>query len=145
MKTIADLVELLKAGQQPVVVFQKDVHDKEHYAEPGMRARALSATTPDSDDVLKIVFEFSEFDDFNRPLESSNYYDKSGNPTLTAREAGYFKPTDSIYYGLTDPLSDQLEIVDSTSVALFNEFKALNLTESYVVWLEKQLLAARQK
>lgn len=143
MKTIADLLELVRSGSKPVVVFKKGVIEKEDYAEPGMRARVLSATAPDGDDVLEIMFDFGEFEDFNRPLEVANYYDKDGKPSQTAREAGFYKPQDRYFYGLNDPLADELEVVPTASLAMFEEFKALNSTDSYVEWLEKQVLVSR--
>jgi len=142
LKTIADLVELLRHGSRPVVTFKDRIEDSESYAEPGMRARVMSAKGPDSDSVLSIEFDFDAFDEHNRLFERANYYDKHGVPRLTAREAGQYKGRDSIYFEL-DQLLDGLMIVEAESqVALFEEFKAAG-EGTYVSWLEAQVLRMR--
>lgn len=142
MKTIADLVTALQQGTQPVVTFQGSVGDLESYAEAGMRARILSATN-DGADCVKLMFDFEEFDGHNRAFESANYYDKNKVPCLTAREAGYYKPQEKLYFAPTDDIETYMVFEDSAALGLFDEFKAQGVSGTYVQWLESQLLAAR--
>lgn len=143
MKTIADLCQFLQSGKQPVVTFKAGIDDKESYAEKNMRARVLRCTSPDSDEVLKLTFDFEEFDAHNTPLESSNYYDAKGAPTRTAKQAGYYKPQEDLYFDLTELVDDLFIFESGAAIALFEEYKKEAPTRSYVSWLEQKVLAAR--
>jgi hypothetical protein len=131
-----------------VVTFTPKIEDMESYAESGMRARVVSIDTQDThssdkhDHVYKIMFDFSEFDEFNRRFESSNYYDKNGSPTLTAREAGYYKEQDKIYFGSPEiwPFEDYFVLADAAQTELLERFKESGEAD-YVSWLEAQVLA----
>lgn len=68
------------------------VEDLESYAEPGMRATLTGGKM--SHETLILDVNYAPFDEFNRAFEPKNYYDKSGAPTLTAREANPYKPQD---------------------------------------------------
>lgn len=142
MKTIQDLIDLIKTGRTPIVTFGKGIDQKEEiYPEPGMRGRVVSATV-DKDDVAKILFEFDEFKAHNTPLESSNYYDKQGNPTLTAQAAGFYKPVDDVYFDLTEPLDGLLTVESDAAAALFETYKAESSPLTYLQWLEAKVLAS---
>lgn len=143
MKTGKDLADAVRQGLRPVVTFGKGIEDKEGYPEAGMRARVVAASDAGNDGMLKVVFEFESFADHNRPLESRNYYDKAGKPTLTAREAGFYTPEEHLYFDADEELSGTLTVTDEGSVLLFEAFKAEGSTLSYVEWLERQLLALK--
>jgi len=138
---ISDLLKQLQAGQKPVVELREGILDKESYGEPNMRARIISASGPDRDGVTRVMFDFGEFDEHNRAVESFNYYDKSGQPTLTAREAGFYKPVDHMYFDADEELERHLTLVGADQQALFQRFKESGASSSYVVWLEAQVLA----
>jgi hypothetical protein len=142
MKTINDLVEAVFNGQKPVVTFRSLIDDKDGYAEAGMRARAISATRADAHGVITVKFDFEEFDAHNAPLESSNYYDKDGNATLTAKQAGYYHPCDDIYFDTEELLKDLLEMESSAAISLYHTFVAEAPGCSYVQWLERKVLDA---
>ncbi len=144
MKTIKDLYEALLAGKRPVVTFTTGIEDKEDYAEGGMRARVLSATTPHADGVLQITFDFEEFAQHNVAFEKSTYYDKQSNPVLTAREAGFYRPQDHMYFDLSEELGNLMVFEDDAAVKLFQSYKAENSGVSYVSWLERKVLATGQ-
>lgn len=88
-----------------IVEFTSKIEDWECYADNYMRARVIGykfnphGDTIPSEQVHEIFFDFSEFDEHNRKYEQNNYWDKDGNATLTAREAGYYHPQDSIWFG----------------------------------------------
>jgi hypothetical protein len=141
MKTIQYLIELIQAGKKPIVTFKQDISDKESYPEAGTRARATAASQPDSDGVIEITFDYSEFDEINIPLELTNYYDKSGAPSLTARQAGYYKPIDIIYFDASEKLEQLMDIESDVDVSIFEAFKQEATEFSYVQWLESKFLA----
>ena len=142
MKTIKDLVALAAHGKQFVVTFKAEVEDLEGYPEAGMKARIVSAQDH-HDDVVRIMFDFSDFDAHNKTLEKSNYYDKQGKPTLTAREAGFYKPADHLFFLRDDEVTRYFDIANDASTALLAEFSASGTTSSYVGWLEQELAKAR--
>jgi len=137
-----DYVALIAGGAQPVVTFQKKIVDFETYFEPGMRARVVGGWEKESG-LVEIVFDTTEFDDHNRILEQPNYYDKSGNATLTAREAGQYNPKESIYFDSDDEISC-FEVEDSSALLLFKEFRKADTGLTYVQWLEAVVVALRK-
>ena len=126
------------AASRSVVTLGKGVEYCENYAEEGMMARIVGFRIEDGDCIL-LKFDFTEFDNFNRSFESSNYYDQQGHATLTARLAGYYKPIDEYFFG-----EDVLNIVKPVEDARINLLKRwTEETEgkiTYVAWLENQVL-----
>lgn len=141
MKTIIDLCELLRSGKQPIVTFGAAIEDKEGYPEALMRARAIRVSGPDADKVMKVTFAFEEFSAHNAPLESANYFDASSNPTQTARQAGYYKPEEQIYFDFDEPLDGLLTIEPDASAALFETYRSEKSALTYLQWLEAKVLA----
>jgi hypothetical protein len=131
-----------------VVEFAADIEDMEAYSEKGMRARIVSIECEDllSDDkhehIYKITFDYSDFDDFNKDFESSNYYDNHGNPCLTARQANQYKQTETIYFGSPElfPFENYFSLIDGEREKLVNKFNAQTEETNYVRWLEAQIL-----
>jgi hypothetical protein len=118
----------------------------EAYPEPGMRGRIISIDEQDThrsdlhDHLYKITFDYSEFDEFNKSLESSNYYDRKGVACLTAREAGIYAPDELIYFGSPElyPFEGYFTILDDRQNILLRRFKESGAT-NYVEWLEGQI------
>ncbi len=87
-----------------IIRFNPDIYEMESYAEPNMQARIISVTNEDVNDpdinnhVYRIRISYAEFEDHNVPFETSDYYDKSGNPCLTARQAGFYSVKDTLYF-----------------------------------------------
>lgn len=119
----------------PVVRFTPHVEELETYFDRGMKARVVSISEDDcfpeeeGGIMYKVVFDFSEFDEFNSGLEQANYYDSLGNPVLTATQAGW-KPKDgreSIYlmeYG--DEENNYFDIDDGSVVSVAFDKEAAN-------------------
>jgi hypothetical protein len=128
------------------IQFTKKIEDMEAYPENGMRARIVSIDESDThspslhDHMYRITFDYSEFDDYNKALESSNYYDRMGVPCLTAREAGMYAPDELIYFGSPKlwPFEDCFTTLDARQNALLARFKESDAT-NYVEWLEGQI------
>lgn len=136
-----ELKQLLAAG--PLVIeFGLKADTLESYPDPKMRAHLVSVDLR-PDDMAILNVDYTAFEELNKAFELSSYYDKHGNPTLTAREAGEYQPTEDLYVVADEDLEKWiLSVVPTSSVTLYNEFKTSG-QESYVNWLEQQLLAAR--
>ena len=55
------------------------------------------------DDTISIMFDFKKFETINLSLQSANYYDKAGKPTLKCSETKHY-PKDcreGIYFSLS--------------------------------------------
>jgi len=142
---IKDLQQLLAAGAPIAVEFGPRIEDAEAYPEPGMRAMA-KRYSQNEPDVCRVMFDFAPFDDHNKAFEKANYYDHFGEPTLTAREAGQYKPEDDVYLTPTDEMSPWFSVLPTASLALFTEYlkaKESGAALPYVGWLEAQVLVLR--
>lgn len=138
-----DFAEMIKGGIHPVVVFNKDIEELETYAENGMRARVVSAILK-HDDVVMLRVDYSEFDEFNKQFETASYFNKDdGNPTLTAREAGYYIPQDSLYIDSNSEVPFVVE--DAARLKLYDQYLKDDKKSAfgYTQWLEDRLNAAQ--
>ena len=131
-----------------LVTFTSKIEDLEGYPEGGMRARIVAVENKYTsradlhEHIHNLTFDFSEFDEFNKRFESSNYFDKNHNPTLTAREAGFYKDKEELFFGSPKlwPFEDYFADMSENSRKLSEEFKASGETD-YVAWLEEKLTA----
>lgn len=126
------------------VEFHGDVEGQETCIDTGMRGRVVGVSSDDGG-LMRVLVSLSEFDSFNQPFERPDYYDKDGNPTLTARQAGCFPSNgiETLYVSADDDIALICRPVDSGSAALMTEFLASG-ARSYVQWLEAQLNVARE-
>lgn len=133
-----------------IVRFLPSIEDMEGYAEPEMMARIVGIKEKDTnspslhDHLYEITFDFTEFEGHNLSFESANYYDKNGVPCLTARQANFYEPKETVYFGspLLWPFEKYFEVIDGEAKKLVDEFLASG-SESYIQWLEMQLINAR--
>ena len=128
-----------------VVRFKKDIEDCEGYAEAGMVARfaSFSVDSEGDDESYRIVFDFSEFADRNKPFETAGYFDSNGRPVLTAREAGFYEDQETYYIGYRQ-IGDCFELIDPRIDELYKDFNQSRKDgQSYVEWLENQLLSSK--
>ncbi len=72
-----------------VVVFNEKTDIMESDFDIGMKARVLGIDLKD-DDVWRVYFDFSEFNEYNKARAKPNYYDERGKPTLTWWDKSYF-------------------------------------------------------
>jgi hypothetical protein len=94
------------------ITFADNIHAKEQYPEPGMRAIVLSASLvgierENDAAVIRIEVDFEPFDIRNRLLETALYPSKAGSdyPPLRAREAGRYQTKQYLFF-------DEDEIVE---------------------------------
>lgn len=129
------------------VEFLESIEEMETYAESGMRAviKKVYPYPHDPEDVIIVEFSFVEYDDYNKNFESNNYYDKNRAPTLTAREAGYYSPVDSIYLDKQDFLAlKYFKTLLSERSSLVGEYLESGTKKSYVTWLENVVIKSRE-
>ena len=147
--TLSDFIALVASGARPVVEFAAGIDSNESFAEKGMRARALSVRDQDPE-VIRIEFDYAEFEGLNLPMQSSNYYDKKGVPCLTAQQANFYKPQEHMYVDHGENLADLFILVSDSQSVLFEQYRAATqfpgsagTPPSYVSWLEHELVKAR--
>lgn len=133
---------MVKNGIHPVVTFLDAIEDKEGYLEKGMRGRVTGAIV-DGDDLVTLTVDLTEFDEYNKAFESKGYFDKNRNPVLTAREAGYYKPVDTVYFDADEEMNGFMEIESAEALAIHQEYLSSGSLKPYVQWLEEALLGAR--
>lgn len=134
-----ELDRMINDGVRPVVTGQKKIEHLENYMEPGMRARIVGSVLL-HDDVVKLKLDFTEFDEYNKQFETSNYYDKDGAAVLTAREAGHYSLTMDCYVMSSDDMEEYLSVTEAKSLALLNYYKTSGFEGTYVDWLESQVI-----
>lgn len=139
-----DFAQQIKAGRQPVVTFLPGIGDKEAYPEAGMRAKAIRASLQ-SDNVVVITFSYADFDDFNKAFETANYYGAGREGNKTAREAGYYKVEEQLFFDQDELAANLFTVENDATLALFAEYRAAGTVGSYTQWLEEQLKLARSK
>lgn len=137
-------IQALLAGGPLAVEFGPQIEDAEAYPEPGMRAVAQLYQSHDPEG-CHITFDFGAFDAHNLALEKANYYDKSGNATLTARQANHYKPVDTVYFDPEAEMAPWFTPLDSPRLKLMTEFSqsAAAKPQTYVRWLEDRVLSAQ--
>lgn len=133
------------------ITFKKAIEDAEEYAEPGMRASIVDiqqdmrhAHCVPAEQIWTITFSFAGFDDINKPFETANYYDKNGNPCLTAREAGQYKEVDTYYLPGPDGWSDYFSSAEEDpGLTLADEYRSAGHSLPYIAWLEQEIMRLR--
>ena len=73
-----------------IIIFNEHVENTEVDFDRGMKARVKGFAIVDSGEVFKLDLDFSEFEEANKLLMQSNYYDKNSKPTLKWSETGYY-------------------------------------------------------
>lgn len=129
------------------IEFNKKVEDLEAYPEKGMRATVLSCdVSREDEDLIKVTVSYAKFDEYNKQFESSNYYDKDGNPVLNARQAGVYKETETLYTDSADS-HQWCTLLKPEFADLITEWKkdSQDKGESYNAWATKKLIEAREQ
>ena len=131
-----DLMDF-RTRQMPITVeFTNEIRYMECYAEKGMRANITNITI--ECDCICVYFDYTQFDDYNKQFESSNYYDNKGNPVLSAREAGYYRGKEAIYFDLNADPNNYFSEVGNPHSALYNAYlEDRSSGETYIAFLER--------
>ena len=136
---LAFLQAYLVPGRPLPIEFATSCEELESYAEPGMRAQ-LCEMKNTGDGVLELVVDYTPFEAFNAQFEQSNYYDDNGRPTLTAREANFYEPRETLYVTADDPADKYFKPFD-LGLSLLPEWQAAPNGQSYVAFLEARVAA----
>lgn len=145
-----ELLERVDNGYRPIVIINSEIFE-DSYLESGMKARIVRMVITEEvqrktgvNVECQFTLDFSEFVEFNQMLETAEYRnEKTGKYDLTATQANAI-PSDfkedvfhSISYGKIF-----FEEISESSAALYAEFKQ-GSGDSYIGWLESELLKAR--
>jgi hypothetical protein len=97
-----------------VIKFNKEVEYSEIDFDIGMKARVVGFAITDPGEVFKLDLDFSEFEEANKQLMQSNYYDRSGNPTLKWSETNFYPSNCKCrcYFGYTGEGSKCFDVED---------------------------------
>lgn len=147
LNEIEDIQSLLKSGKKLVVEFGPNILDAGAYPEPGMRAKVIAYSQLEPD-LAHITFDYAAFDSHNKALESSNYFDGKRVPCLTAREAGFYKEVEGIYFTPSDEIGPWFRVLSDDTLSLYAQYKAEVSNEAelpYVSWLEQKAIAPAPK
>jgi len=98
------------------ICFTEGILDLEAYPEPGMHATIKSVGPPDSEGVVCIIVDYSQFDEVNKTFETANYWDGKGNACLDAREAGFYEKVEKLYFMADDEIGKSFNIVEGAIV-----------------------------
>lgn len=138
-----EFLRMIHDGIRPVVEFRPGIDEQESCIDPGMRGRAVSAAL-DKDGLIVVQFDLEPFVEFNKPLARRDYYGPDGKASLTAWEAGYYRPIEEIWMDRDTNADAFFKIVSAGSLALHEEYKrSAEPGTSFLEWLEAELLAAR--
>ena len=95
-----ELLDMVRVGNRPILVCNKTVEDLgiDSPWELGMYARVKSiAPSTMGDDGLEVTLDLSEFSEINDGMAGHDWYMKGGRGLGTCKEAGWWKPEDTIW------------------------------------------------
>jgi hypothetical protein len=137
MKSI-ELYDQYKNGLRPTVKFKKGIEEQESF-DPGMKAKLINMY-PEEDWGYCCIFDFTEYEDFNKTIEMPVWYG-SDNEMLKWSESKYY-PKDKrvkVYIG-----NDDVELFDIVEESLaYRDYKNSGSTKTYTEWLEEQYLVLK--
>lgn len=138
--TMKEAIAIVKQRGQIDVTFTAKHADLEWYGEQNMRA-TITGIEDYHDETIHIAVSFAKFDEYNKQFESANYYDRNHNPVWTARQAECYNVEDHVFVMDTDKFEDYF--VELKRNDLYERYVASGTSDSYVSWLEDQLVMAR--
>lgn len=103
----------MKKHINKVVKFKEKIEEYEAELDEGMVGRIINVE--ERDDMYKIWFDTSDYQEHNKSCMKSNYYDKLGQPNLTAIESGFWPENGrhSCYFELDFNPEDYFEFVQN--------------------------------
>ena len=137
--TFKELADLFANGATIDVECLERIEDLEDYADKGMRL-TITGIRVSHDDVAVLQVSYAKYREHNTAFEKRNYYDKDGQPTLNAHEAGVYREQDSMYVGASDdPNQFFISIDDQSNRWIMLYLEQRNEGETYVSFLERVL------
>lgn len=130
---VKEMYEKVTVGQ--VLECLPGIEKLEADPDKGMRFRLKGISKEEDGDwaYFKVVGDFGEFEEFNKPLAKANYWDKNGKASETWMQQFYYhrdKNAVVIYVGGKD------EVFKVVSNDVYDTYLKDNPDISYVEWLE---------
>jgi len=141
----SEFLKLMQPGDRIAVEFFRGIEDQECCIDRSMRADIVDCVL-DGDGILHLFFDLGPYEAHNKPFEQANYYDKNGEPCLTARQAKMFNERECVYFSLDDDVSRYFRVISEDEGTLYGEYKKDPTAKdlAYTQWLESQVLSTRQ-
>jgi len=140
--TFRELYQNLTEYRNVTIEFKDKISELETEFDPRMRTKILNIRI-EHNDLIVLTLCDTEWSTYNDTFAARDYFDKQNVPCLTAKEAGYYKPTTSLYVMATDSPEDlfsifctattyDTDILADTSAALCAALPALILLGNYI-------------
>lgn len=118
-----------------VIIFTDEVTKEDIDASPGIKARIISFAKSEEyklDHCVKVLFDVSEFDDYNKNKWEAIYFDENHNPTLTYPQKSWYDPKFSWYFDETEIESGKYFKLDESEIKVNLDFVVKRLKELHV-------------
>lgn len=138
--------EAINAGRPVVVQFNAHIDSTELCADAGWLARVVDISKRvdrDQVETYAFTFDYAPFESHNDTMASRNYFDSNGNPTLTAKEAGFYSPREEWEFLPNDILPFKV-VEEETGNDLSRDARLAALEQKYAA-LEARLAAMEGK
>lgn len=135
-----EVVNLFQTGIKPVVRFNKLIEETEIDFDNGMMTHLIEAIDK-NDGTVKVVFDFSEFEEHNIPFMKANYWDENNQPTLRWIDTNYYPKDKRVCFYIDTDQEIPFEVLNNN--VAFNAYQQSGSKLSYVQWLEEQYLMKR--
>jgi hypothetical protein len=99
--------------RKAILTLKKPVFEDCYFSDKGMKAVILhfvDKTHEDNVAMYEMFFDVEAFRKHNKAREVANYYDKQGEPCLTATEAGMYEPKDFLYVMGDDNVEEYFDL-----------------------------------
>jgi hypothetical protein len=105
MQKVVNLIEKIKVGENPLVIFTEKVEEGELEYDPGMVTKCIAADRIPGSNVWEIYTSFSEWRDHNKTLERPNFYDCNNIPCLRWSQTPSY-PENAIVFWYVDEAAE---------------------------------------
>ena len=130
--------QMINDGVRPVVEFTAGVKNFEWCIEPQMRATVTSVRFDARIEMWCVELDLEGFQDYNEDFMSHQYYDANGTPCLSAKEAGQWPKTETLFvYWRDSAVEDYFTTVSDNGV--YKLYLEEETTLTYVQWMEQRL------
>ncbi len=131
-----------------IIIFTDAVLREEIDASPGIKARIKSFDKSEDhelDHCVKVLFDVSEFVEYNKNKWEANYFDEERDPTLTYPETKYYDPKFSYYFDENDVAEEKYFKVDDSEIKVDLDFVVKYLKKLREVYSEENTLIGEKK
>lgn len=115
-----------------VIIFTDEVTKEDIDASPGIKARIIAFHRSEEyglDHCVKVLFDVSEFVEYNKNKWEAIYFDANQKPTLTYPEKSWYDPKFSYYFDEMEAESGKYFKLDETEIKVDLDFVVARLKE----------------